>query len=175
MKKGKVFAVAGVTLLAAGLLAACSGSNTSKASSGEDKNYGYVYTDDPQTLDYTVSSKAATHDITTNVVDGLMANDKYGNLVPSLAEDWSVSKDGLTYTYKIRKGVKWYDADGEEHGEVTAKDFVTGLKHAADKKSETLSLVQGSVKGLDDYVQGKITDFSQVGVKAVDIIHFSTH
>lgn len=168
MKKGKVFAVAGVTLLAAGLLAACSGSNTSKASSGEDKNYGYVYTDDPQTLDYTVSSKAATHDITTNVVDGLMANDKYGNLVPSLAEDWSVSKDGLTYTYKIRKGVKWYDADGEEHGEVTAKDFVTGLKHAADKKSETLSLVQGSVKGLDDYVQGKITDFSQVGVKAVD-------
>ena len=168
MKKGKVFAVAGVTLLAAGLLAACSGSNTSKASSGEDKNYGYVYTDDPQTLDYTVSSKAATHDITTNVVDGLMANDKYGNLVPSLAEDWSVSKDGLTYTYKIRKGVKWYDADGEEHGEVTAKDFVTGLKHAADKKSETLSLVQGSVKGLDDYVQGKTTDFSQVGVKAVD-------
>ena len=140
MKKGKVFAVAGVTLLAAGLLAACSGSNTSKASSGEDKNYGYVYTDDPQTLDYTVSSKAATHDITTNVVDGLMANDKYGNLVPSLAEDWSVSKDGLTYTYKIRKGVKWYDADGEEHGEVTAKDFVTGLKHAADKKSEELKL-----------------------------------
>ena len=168
MKKGKVFAVAGVTLLAAGLLAACSGSNTSKASSGEDKNYGYVYTSDPTTLDYTISSKAATHDITTNVVDGLLENDKYGNLVPSLAEDWSVSKDGLTYTYKIRKGVKWYDADGEEHGEVTAKDFVTGLKHAADKKSESLPLVQGSIKGLDDYVQGKITDFSQVGVKAVD-------
>ena len=170
MKKGKVFAVAGVTLLAAGLLAACSGSNTSKSGSGsnEDKNYGYVYTSDPTTLDYTISSKAATHDITTNVVDGLLENDKYGNLVPSIAEDWSVSKDGLTYTYKIRKGVKWYDADGEEHGEVTAKDFVTGLKHAADKKSETLPLVQGSIKGLDDYVQGKITDFSQVGVKAVD-------
>ena len=168
MKKGKVFAVAGVTLLAAGLLAACSSSNTSKASSGEDKNYGYVYTDDPQTLDYTVSSKAATHDITTNVVDGLMANDKYGNLVPSLAEDWSVSKDGLTYTYKIRKGVKWYDADGEEHGEVTAKDFVTGLQYAADKKSEALYLVQESVAGLDDYINGKTKDFSTVGVKAID-------
>jgi len=129
------------------LLAACSSSNTSKASSGEDKNYGYVYTTDPTTLDYTVSSKSATQDLTTNIVDGLMENDKYGNLVPSLAEDWSVSKDGLTYTYKIRKGVKWYDADGEERGEVTAKDFVTGL---------------------DDYVQGKTTDFSQVGVKAVD-------
>ena len=168
MKKGKVFAVAGVTLLAAGLLAACSSSNTSKASSGEDKNYGYVYTTDPTTLDYTVSSKSATQDLTTNIVDGLMENDKYGNLVPSLADDWSVSKDGLTYTYKVRKGVKWYDADGEERGEVTAKDFVTGLKHAADKKSEDPPLVQGSNKGLDDYVSGKTSDFSTVGVKAID-------
>ena len=168
MKKSKVFALAGVSLLAATFLAACSGTKESKSASGEDKTYGYVYNDDPITLDYTVSSKASVHDITTNGVDGLLENDKYGNLVPSIAEDWSVSKDGLTYTYKIRKGVKWYDADGEEHGEVTAHDFVTGLKHAADKKSETLPLVQDSVKGLKDYVDGKITDFSQVGVKAVD-------
>ena len=118
MKKSKVFAFAGVTLLAATFLAACSGSKDSKSASKKDTTYGYVYTDDPTTLDYTVSSKASVHDITTNGVDGLLENDKYGNLVPSIAEDWSVSKDGLTYTYKIRKGVKWYDADGEEHGEV---------------------------------------------------------
>ena len=162
MKKGKVFAVAGVTLLAAGLLAACSSSNTSKASSGEDKNYGYVYTTDPTTLDYTVSSKSATQDLTTNIVDGLMENDKYGNLVPSLAEDWSVSKDGLTYTYKIRKGVKWMTSDGEEYAEVTAKDFVNGLKHAADKKSEAIYLAENSVKGLSDYLAGNTKDFSSV-------------
>ena len=65
-----------------------------------------------------------------------MEADKYGNLVPSVAEDWSVSQDGLTYTYKIRKGVKWYTSDGEEYADVTAKDFVTGLKHAADSKLE---------------------------------------
>ena len=35
-----------------------------------------------------------------NLVDGSLGNDKYGNLIPSLAEDWSVSQDGLTYTYK---------------------------------------------------------------------------
>ena len=92
-EKGKVFAVAGVTLPCSWIvIAAYSSSNTSKASSGEDKNYGYVYTTDPTTLDYTVSSKSATQDLTTNIVDGLMENDKYGNLVPSLAEDWSVSK-----------------------------------------------------------------------------------
>ena len=52
-----------------------------------------------------------------------MANDKYGNLKnSSLAEDWSVSKDGLTLY--LQNSVRGYgnDADGEEHGEVTAKD-----------------------------------------------------
>lgn len=166
MKKSKVLAFAGVSLLAAATLAACGGSSSS--SSSASKTYGYVYTADPETLDYTLSAKQSTTTVVSNGVDGLLTNDKYGNLVPSVAEDWKVSKDGLTYTYKIRKGVKWYTSDGEEYGDVTAKDFVAGLKHAADKKSEALYLVQDSVKGLADYVDGKTKDFSTVGVKAVD-------
>ena len=59
-------------------------------------------------------------------------------------------------------------SEGEEYGEVKAQDFVTGLKHAADKKSQAIYLVQKSVKGLDDYVSGKTSDFSTVGVKAID-------
>ena len=69
---------------------------------------------------------------------------------------------------KLRKDAKWYTADGEEYAPVTAQDFVTGLKYAADKKSEALYLVQESVAGLDDYITGKTTDFSTVGVKAID-------
>ena len=72
------------------------------------KHFSYVYAMDPSSLDYSVTSKSSTSDVIANVVDGLLENDKYGNLIPSLAEDWSVSKDGLTYTYKLRKGVKWY-------------------------------------------------------------------
>ena len=74
----------------------------------------------------------------------------------------------MTYTYKLRKGVKWYTSDGEEYAEVKAKDFVTGLKHAADGKSDGLSLIQDSIKGLAEYVSGESNDFSTVGVKAVD-------
>ena len=60
-------------------------------------------------------------------------------------------------------------SEGEEYGgEVKAQDFVTGLKHAADKKSQAIYLVQKSVKGLDDYVSGKTSDFSTVGIKAID-------
>ncbi len=45
---------------------------------------------------------------------------------------------------------------------------MTSLKYVADKKSDALYLVQNSVKGLDDYVNGKTKDFSAVGVKADD-------
>ena len=156
---------AGAVLSAALLLTAC-GQSEKKADA--PKTFSYVYAMDPSSLDYSVTSKSSTSDVIANVVDGLLENDKYGNLIPSLAEDWSVSKDGLTYTYKLRKGVKWYTSDGEEYAEVKAKDFVTGLKHAADGKSDGLSLIQDSIKGLAEYVSGESNDFSTVGVKAVD-------
>ena len=165
MKSSKLLALAGVTLLAAGTLAACSGSGSS--AKGE-KTFSYIYETDPDNLNYLTTGKAATANITSNVIDGLLENDRYGNFVPSMAEDWTVSKDGLTYTYTLRKDAKWYTSEGEEYAEVKAQDFVTGLKYAADKKSDGLYLVQESIKGLDAYVKGEITDFSQVGIKALD-------
>ena len=165
MKFSKVMALAGVTLLASGVLAACSGSGSS--AKGE-KTFSYVYETDPDSLNYLTTGKAATANITSNVVDGLMENDRYGNFVPSMAEDWSVSQDGLTYTYTIRKDAKWYTSEGEEYAPVKAQDFVTGLKYAADNKSEALYLVQESIKGLDAYVKGEVKDFSEVGIKAID-------
>ena len=165
MKSSKLLALAGVTLLAAGTLAACSGSGSSAKS---EKTFSYIYETDPDNLNYLTTGKAATANITSNVIDGLLENDRYGNFVPSMAEDWSVSKDGLTYTYTLRKDAKWYTSEGEEYAEVKAQDFVTGLKYAADKKSDGLYLVQESIKGLDAYVKGEITDFSQVGIKALD-------
>ena len=167
MKKSRIFALAGVALVAAGVLAAC-GSSKSSNDAEAPKAYGYTYTADPETLDYLISGKQSTKVATSNGIDGLFTNDKYGNLTPAVAEDWSVSKDGLTYTYKIRKGVKWFTSDGEEYAEVTAKDFVNGLKHAADKKSAAMYLAENSVKGLADYVAGNNKDFASVGVKAVD-------
>lgn len=163
MKFSKVMALAGVTLLASGVLAACSGSSAKGGNT-----FSYVYETDPDNLNYLTTGKAATANITSNVIDGLMENDRYGNFVPSMAEDWSVSQDGLTYTYTIRKDAKWYTSEGEEYAAVKAQDFVTGLKYAADNKSEALYLVQDSIKGLDAYVKGEVKDFSEVGIKAID-------
>ena len=163
MKKSKVFLLAAVGLLSVGVLTACSSSSKTSG-----KTYNYVYGSDPATLDYLATNKKNMTTAVSNGVDGLFENDQYGNLKPSVAEDWSVSQDGLTYTYKIRKGIKWYTSDGEEYANVTAKDFVTGLKHAADTNSEAIYLLQNSVKGLNDYLSGANKDFSNVGIKAVD-------
>ena len=160
--KSKYLILAGLALSAGVLLSACGNSTTAS------KTYNYVYSSDPTSLNYLAENRGSTNDIIANLVDGLMENDPYGNYVPSLAEDWTVSKDGLTYTYKLRKDAKWFTSEGEEYAPVTAQDFVTGLQYAADKKSEALYLVQDSVAGLDDYINGKTSDFSTVGVKALD-------
>lgn len=165
MKSKKWLLTAGVFLSTAVLLTACGKANKE---ADAPTTFSYVYAVDPASLDYSIATRTSTTDIIGNVIDGLMENDQYGNVVPSLAEDWSVSKDGLTYTYKLRKGVKWYTSEGEEYAEVTARDFVTGLKHVADGKSDGVSLIQNSIKGLDAYMTGETNDFSTVGVKALD-------
>ncbi|MFS9155274.1 peptide ABC transporter substrate-binding protein [Streptococcus infantis] len=165
MKTKKWMLTAGLVLSTTVLLVACG-----KADKEADAptTFSYVYGVDPSSLDYSIATRTSTTDIVGNVVDGLLENDEYGNLIPSLAEDWTVSKDGLTYTYKLRKGVKWYTSEGEEYAEVTAHDFVTGLKHVADGKSDGVTLIQNSIKGLNEYMTGETNDFSTVGVKAVD-------
>ena len=153
---------AGLTFAAALLLAACgqSGSDT--------KTYSSTFSGNPTTFNYLLDYYADNTSIITNLVDGLLENDNHGNLVPSLAEDWSVSNDGLTYTYKLRKDAKWFTADGEEYAPVKAQDFVTGIKYAVDNKSQAIDLIQNSIKGLNDYITGADSDFSKVGVKAID-------
>ena len=152
----------GLVLATGILLSACGQSNT------DTKTYSSTFSGNPTTFNYLLDYYADNTSIITNLVDGLLENDSYGNLTPALAEDWSVSADGLTYTYKLRKDAKWYTADGEEYAPVKAQDFVTGIKYAADNKGQAMDLIQNSIKGLNDYVTGATNDFTTVGVKALD-------
>ena len=152
----------GLVLATGILLSACGQSNT------DTSTYSSTFSANPTTFNYLLDYYADNTAVITNLVDGLLENDSYGNLVPALAEDWSVSSDGLTYTYKLRKDAKWYTADGEEYASVKAQDFVTGIKYAADNKGQAMDLIQNSIKGLNDYVTGVTNDFSTVGVKALD-------
>ena len=152
----------GLVLATGILLSACGQSNT------DTSTFSSTFSANPTTFNYLLDYYADNTAVITNLVDGLLENDSYGNLVPALAEDWSVSTDGLTYTYKLRKDAKWYTADGEEYAPVKAQDFVTGIKYAADNKGQAMDLIQNSIKGLNDYVTGATNDFTTVGVKALD-------
>ena len=152
----------GLVLATGIMLSACGQSNT------DTSTYSSTFSANPTTFNYLLDYYADNTAVITNLVDGLLENDSYGNLVPALAEDWSVSSDGLTYTYKLRKDAKWYTADGEEYASVKAQDFVTGIKYAADNKGQAMDLIQNSIKGLNDYVTGVTNDFTTVGVKALD-------
>ena len=152
----------GLVLATGILLTACGQSNT------DTSTFSSTFSANPTTFNYLLDYYADNTAVITNLVDGLLENDSYGNLVPALAEEWSVSADGLTYTYKLRKDAKWYTADGEEYAPVKAQDFVTGIKYAADNKGQAMDLIQNSIKGLNDYVTGATNDFTTVGVKALD-------
>ena len=152
----------GLALATGILLTACGQSNT------DTSTFSSTFSANPTTFNYLLDYYADNTSVITNLVDGLLENDSYGNLTPALAEDWSVSADGLTYTYKLRKDAKWYTADGEEYAPVKAQDFVTGIKYAADNKGQAMDLIQNSIKGLNDYVTGATNDFTTVGVKALD-------
>ena len=152
----------GLVLATGILLTACGQSNS------DTSTFSSTFSANPTTFNYLLDYYADNTAVITNLVDGLLENDSYGNLTPALAEDWSVSADGLTYTYKLRKDAKWYTADGEAYAPVKAQDFVTGIKYAADNKGQAMDLIQNSIKGLNDYVTGATNDFTTVGVKALD-------
>lgn len=131
-------------------------------------SFSMPYAGDPVTWDGLATSRAADTNAIINTYDGLMEYDVEGTLQPALAESYEVSDDGLTYTFHLRKDVKWTDSQGREVDTVKADDFVAGMQHMCDAQGGLEYLVQGVIKNLSQYISGEVTDFDEVGVKAVD-------
>ena len=131
-------------------------------------SYTLAYTSDPSNWDVLATSKAVDSEALVNTYDGLYEYDMENRLMPALAESYTVSEDGLTYTFKIRQGLKWVDSQGREVADVKADDFVAGMQHMMDAAGGLEYLVQGVIKGANEYIAKTETDFTKVGVKAVD-------
>ena len=130
--------------------------------------YTIAYATDPTTWDTLATSRASDAEAIVNTYDGLMEYDVEGILQPALAESYTVSDDGLTYTFKIRSGATWVDSQGRKVADVTADDFVAGMQHMMDAMGGLEYLIEGVIVNASEYIGGTVTDFSQVGVKAVD-------
>ena len=120
---------------------------------------------DITTLDYVYNNKSSNGDYVNNFVEGLLTQDNHGKLVPGMASEWSCNDDASEWYFTIRDDAVWSTSAGEEYDAVTAEDFVTGLKHAVDSKSETLGLVADLIVGLREYSNGT-GKWEDVGIKA---------
>ncbi len=129
-------------------------------------NMGYV--SDPQTWDALATSRSADSEAIVNTYDGLVEYDNENEIKPALAESWEVSEDGKTYTFHIRQGAKWVDAQGREVADVKADDFVAGMQHMLDAGGGLEYLVENIIVNALEYNKGDVTDFAEVGVKATD-------
>ncbi len=130
--------------------------------------YTIGYSSDPKTWDVLGTSRAADSEAIVNCYDGLMEYNTENVLSPALAESYEVSEDGLTYTFKIRQGQKWVDSQGREVADIKADDFVAGMQHMMDAMGGLEYLVQGIIVNATEYITGEVTDFAEVGVKAID-------
>lgn len=84
---------------------------------------------EPQTLDQAHTSIDVEANILKDLYEGLTVYDAGGVIIPGAAESWTVSDDGLVYTFKIREAAKWSNGDP-----VTADDFVFSFRRIEDPK-----------------------------------------
>ena len=136
----------------------------------EEQVYKTVYAEEIQTINYLTTATTVEFALAANLVDTLVDYDMHGVLTPGLAESWSVSDDGLTWTFNIRKGAKWVDFEGTEVAETTANDFVSAAQFILipENESATANLFYSVIKNAEAYFNGEITDFAEVGIKAED-------
>lgn len=130
--------------------------------------YTMSYNGDPKTWDAMASALASDMQALVNTYDDLVEYDSENVLRPALAESWEVSEDGLTYTFHLRDGVQWVDSQGREIAALKADDFVAGMQHVMDVQGGLEYLLQGVIVNASEYITGEVTDFAEVGVKALD-------
>ena len=132
-----------------------------------NKDYKLTFSTAPVTLDTLNTSSQSDTEILVNCTDNLVQYNNLGQMIPACAESWSVSDDGLVYTFNIRKGASWSTSEGTVYAEVKAKDFEAGFHHMLDAQAGLEWLVEGVIEGVSEYLYGG-GKWDAVGYKAVD-------
>ena len=102
--------------------------------------------------------------IVSEYLEGLVTEDAQAKAIAGQAESWTISDDGLVYTFKIRGDAVWSD-----NVPVTAQNWVDAFQRLFDPKTASeYAYLQYPIKNSSKIAAGEITDFSQLGVKAVD-------
>lgn len=160
MQKIKKFTLAAVSVSAAFLLAAC-GSQQSSSPANKDKQVLKLSATAP--LDTIDISKATGYGQTGNVFESFYRLGKNGQPAAGLAKSGTVSKDGKTWTFKLRSNAKW--SNGEK---ITAQDFVYSWRRTINPKTASpYAYLFSGIKNADEIIAGKKSP-SSLGIKALN-------
>jgi oligopeptide transport system substrate-binding protein len=117
---------------------------------------------EPRTLDPQLAEDTFSFPVLRDLYEGLTAEDRNGQIVPGVAESWTVDKTGTVYTFLLRPTAKWSNGDP-----TVATEFVQGLRRAVDPQTASgSSALLAVIKGASDIIAGrkKVTD---LGVTAI--------
>jgi oligopeptide transport system substrate-binding protein len=133
---------------------------------GATPRFGGVYrrplSNNPSTLDPALIADTYGFTVAQQIFDGLVQYDGTLTIVPAIAQSWKASRDGLQWTFFLRKGVKFH------HGrEVSADDVIYSFTRILDPKTSSKAAeVFLKVKGAKDFVEGRVKVVQ--GFRAVD-------
>lgn len=132
------------------------------------KTFTFRLAAEPLTLDWNRAHTPIETYLLMNLMEGLVTFDDQLKIENQLASTWTRSADGRTYTFKIRKGVKWSDGTP-----LKAQDFVYSWKRLITASTAaSYAYLLFDVVNAEKYFKGQIKDFSQVGIKATDDLTF---
>lgn len=139
------------------------GSNSDTPAPPKGSNDLVLLGGEPPTLDPALASDATSAGYIVEIFGGLVTLDTDLQIVPDIAEDWTVSDDGLVYTFNLRDDAAF--ADGKQ---VTSQDFKYSIERACDPatQSPVADTYLGDIVGCRDKLNGSASDVS--GVQAVD-------
>lgn len=160
MKFKKVIAT-GASLVALGLALTACGSNSSKSGLADKQVLNWSYASELPSMDLSTATDTISFDQLNSTMEGIYRIGKNSKVEPGLATKTEVSKDGLTYTFTLRKNDKWSNGDP-----VTAQDFVYSWRRTVDPKtgSQYAYLFDG-IANANDIIAGKKA-VDTLGIKA---------
>lgn len=157
MSRGARAAFAAGVLAAA---AACTSVERAPAAATFRMNLGT----EPETLDWIRARDSVSFDVVGCLMDGLTRLGPAGSVEPALAESWTFEEGGRRLTYRLRAGVRWTDG-----APLRAGDFVAAWRRLLDPATAAeYAYVLYPVEGARAFNEGRIRDFSTVGVEAPD-------
>ena len=115
-----------------------------------------IATGEIETFNFLHSQRAEDSTVLLNLWDGLLTSNSRGEIIAAIADEWGTEDNGLTWTFKIRQGVKWVDVNGNEMADCNAQDFAAGLEwvlnfHKNDSSNTSMPLEM--IKGAREYYE----------------------